>query len=539
MRSATARQRFIFRLTLAGAVAVLGAAAPLAGQEHVHPEGDAEALGKVSFPVSCAAPAAAEFERGVAMLHSFWFEAAATTFRHAAELDPACAMAQWGLAMTLLGNPMTRQPPSEEHLREGSAAAESARALAAKASHREQMYIDAVTAYYGNEAADHASRMKAHEAALAALQQAHGDDPEATIFLARAMVANAPPSDLTFAKQLAGAELMQPLFAKSPEHPGLAHYLIHAYDAPALAERGSKAAFAYAEIAPSAPHALHMPSHIFTRLGYWDESIEANARSARAEPDSNAAVHPLDYMVYAFLQQGRDAEAKRVVDRAVSHADRFYGGIIGYNFAAMPARHALEREDWAAAAALAVPDDAPPFARAVTRFARAIGAARSGALDAAEAEVAALRAVEDELRNQSDSYWTTVVQAQRTAAEAWIAQGRGDAAEATRLARAAADLEETVEKHPVTPGPLLPARELEGDLLLALERPAEALAAYEQTLKREPRRARALYGAARSAEAAGQADAARAHYAALLDVMSKADAGRPQVADAKRFLAAH
>jgi tetratricopeptide (TPR) repeat protein len=399
------------------------------------------------------------------------------------------------------------------------------------------MYVDAVVAYYQGEERDHAARMRAHEEALAALHAAHGDDPEATIFYARALVANAPPTDLTFAKQLAGAELMQPLFEQSPRHPGLAHYLIHAYDAPALADRGSKAAFAYAEIAPSAPHALHMPSHIFTRLGYWDESIETNARSARAEPDSNAAVHPLDYMVYAFLQEGRHAEAKAVVDRATQDPDRFYAGIINYNFAAMPARYALEREDWAAAAALRLPAEAPPFVLAVTRFARAIGAARSGAASA-DAEIVALRELEAKLEANKDAYWTTIVRAQRTAAEAWQAQGRGQAEEARRLARAAADLEETVEKHPVTPGPLLPARELEGDLLLLQELPAEALAAYQQTLKREPRRARALFGAARAAEAAGQAEAARGYYAELLEVMARADADRPQVSAARRFLAA-
>ena len=526
------------RLRIPALLLALGIPAlPLGAQQHDHPAGDVAQLGKVTFPVSCSAPAAAEFERGAAMLHSFWFDAATETFRKAAALDPACAMAHWGVAMTMLGNPLTRVPPTPDREREGRAAAEQARALAGKASHREQMYIDAVTAYYLAEGLDHPARMQAHEQALAALQGAHGDDQEATIFLARAMIANAPPADLTFARQLAAAELIQPLFDTNPQHPGLAHYLIHAYDAPALAEKGSKAAFAYAEIAPAAPHALHMPSHIFTRLGYWDESIETNMRSARAEPDSNAAVHPLDYMVYAYLQQGRDAAAKQVVDRIEQTTDQFYASIVGYNFAAMPARYALEREDWAAAAALPVAPDAPPFALAVTRFARAIGAARSGAGAAAAEEIAALRALETMLQEKKDTYWTTIVQAQRLASEAWLAHAEGRSEDALRLAREAADLEETVEKHPVTPGPLLPARELQADLLLALDRPADALVAYEQTLKREPRRARALFGAARAAEAAGKADVARAHYAQLLEVMEHADASRPQPAAARRFLA--
>jgi tetratricopeptide (TPR) repeat protein len=380
--------------------------------------------------------------------------------------------------------------------------------------------------------------MRAHEQALAALHGMHPEDPEATIFYARAIVANAPPADLTFARQLAGAELLQPLFDRNPDHPGLAHYLIHAYDAPALAGRGRTAAISYAEIAPSAPHALHMPSHIFTRLGDWQESIETNTRSARAEPDSNGAVHPMDYMVYAHLQLGRDAAARRVVERAVQNPDRFYGGLLGYNFTAMPARLALERSAWAEAAALRLPVGALPYVEAITRFARAVGAARDGKPDAAQADIEALTRLEAALREQNDSYWATVVGAQRLAAEAWTAHARGDDANALRLAGEAAEQEESIEKHPVTPGPLLPARELEGDLLLELDQPPEALEAYEKTLAREPRRARALFGAARAAERAGQAEKARAHYTALLELMAEADADRPEPGEARRYLAA-
>lgn len=526
--------RIPLTLVLATLLEAVGAF-PAVAQQHAHPAGS-EAVGRVSFPVSCNADAAPRFERAVAMLHSFWFDAAEGAFREVAEADPACAMAHWGVAMTLMGNPMARAAPSPEAMRQGRAAAERARQLAAAQSHREQMYADAVVAYYGGEDRSLAERMRAHEEALAALHRAHGDDAEATIFYARAVVANAPPTDLTFARQIAGAELMQPLFDRSPDHPGLAHYLIHAYDAPALASRGEPAAFAYASIAPSAPHALHMPSHIFTRRGYWKESIETNARSAQAEPNPDAAVHPMDYMVYAYLQLGRDAEAKRVVDRAILNPDRFYGGTLGYNFAAMPARFALERSAWGEAAELRVPVGAQPQVEALTRFARAVGAARAGRPDPAATEVEAMARLESGLREGNDSYWATIVGAQRLAASAWLAQARGQSAEAVRLAAEAADLEESVEKHPVTPGPLLPARELQGDLLLALDRPSEALIAYERTLEREPNRARALFGAARAAEAAGERARAQAHFTALRELMSEADASRPEAAAARAFL---
>jgi tetratricopeptide (TPR) repeat protein len=519
---------------------VVACAAPgaAAAQEHQHPAGAPETLGSVTFATSCTPAVADRFERAVAMLHSFWFDQAVRTFSEVAAEDPSCAMAHWGTAMTLMGNPMARAMPSEESMGAGRAAAEEARTLAQSQSHREQMYADAVVAFYAGERVDLATRMRAHEAALAALSAAHPEDPEATIFHARAMVANAPPADLTFARQLAGAGVLQPLFDANPDHPGLAHYLIHAYDAPALAVKGRSAARTYAGIAPSAPHALHMPSHIFTRLGDWEESIETNIRSARAEPDSNGAVHPMDYMVYAYLQLGRDAAARQVVERAVQNPDRFYGGLLGYNFAAMPARFALERSAWADAAALRVPVGANPFVEAITRFARAVGATRSGTADAAQADIATLARLEATLREQNDSYWATVVGAQRLAAEAWAARARGDDAAAVRLAAEAAALEESVEKHPVTPGPLLPARELEGDLLLELDRSAEALRAYEQTLAREPGRARALFGAARAAERAGDAARARAHYSALLELMATADPARPEPAEARRFLAA-
>ena len=518
-------------------VALTVGAGPALAQDHDHPAGDPARLGRVEFPVTCTAAVVPDFERAVAMLHSFWFESARAAFASIIDREPGCAMAHWGVAMTMLGNPMTRASPLPAALEEGAAATRRAADLRATASHREQMYIDAMEAYYSDYGTrDHAARMRSLEAAFAALHQAHPEDMEAAILHARTMVANASPGDSTFSAQLAAAAIMQPLFDAKPNHPGLAHYLIHAYDTPQLAERGTRAAFAYADIAPDAPHALHMPSHIFTRLGYWDESIETNARSARAEPDSNAAVHPLDYMVYAYLQQGRDSEARRIVERVTRIDDSYYGGLLGYNFTAMPARFAVERNAWADAAALPLPVGATPYVEALTRFARAVGAARSGNVAAAEADVAALARLKDELDRAGDTYWATVVEAQRLAAASWVEHASGNDADAVRLAREGADLEESVEKHPVTPGPLLPARELEGDLLLELGRPGEALEAYTRTLEREPRRARAVFGAARAAEQAGDAAMARARYEELVELMAAGEPSRRELVAARRYL---
>jgi hypothetical protein len=523
------------------ACAILVAAGPgraSAQDHHHHPAGDAATLGRVNFPVSCAAAVQEPFNVAVAMLHSFWFEAAERAFEEILERDPTCAMAHWGIAMTYMGNPMTRAPAPPARLGAGHAAAERAAELARTASSRERSYIDAVLAYYhARESRPHLDRMRDFEHVLRSLSEAEPDDMEATIFHARTVVANASPDDQSFEALLAAARTMEPLFEAHPDHPGLAHYLIHAYDVPPLAEHGLQAAFAYASIAPDAPHALHMPSHIFTRLGYWDESIEMNARSARAEPYPDAAVHPMDYKVYAYLQQGRDREAAAVVERAVDNPDVFYGGLLGYNFAAMPARLALERGAWREAAQLRLPVGALPYVEAITRFARGVGAARSGDAAAAQREVERLGELHAELQRQGDAEWAVRVEAQRLAAAAWVAHAQRRTEEALSLARRAADTEDSVEKHPVTPGPLLPARELLGDLLMELGRFDEAAREYEGTLEREPRRGRALFGAAQAAERAGRPDAALARYRELLEVMAAADDGRGEVAAARAYIA--
>jgi tetratricopeptide (TPR) repeat protein len=524
--------------TLAATVFALVIAVPCAAQDHAH-AAHASGIGRVEFPTSCAPPAQAHFERGVAMLHSFWFDAAEREFQQAAAADARCPMPHWGTAMTLLGNPFTGASPSPANLARGLEAAQRSTELAAAATHREQMYARAALALYADHpATPYRARLQAHEAAMRSLGEAHPEDAEAAIFLARAFIANAPPTDLQYTRQLEAAAILEPLFRERPDHPGLAHYTIHAFDAPPIAQRALDAARRYAGVAPDAPHALHMPSHIFTRLGYWDESIETNRRSAAAEPDSNAAVHPMDYLVYAYLQQGRDREASRVVERAVQNPDRFYGaGITSYNFSAMQARLALERGRWTEAAQLAVPASAPAYVRAIRLFARGIGAARAGAPSEAAESVQLLALLADSLTAAGESYWATAVGAQRLAAAAWIAHAGGDRERALQLARQAAELEETVEKHPVMPGPLLPARELQADLLLEMGRPADALAAYRETLRREPNRARALYGAARAAQASREGDAAADYYRQLLALMAKADADRPELAAARAFVA--
>ena len=523
--------RRLYFIALASALAT----SPIAAQhDHGKP---GEKLGAVSFSTSCAPAVQQQFNQAMAMLHSFWFNEANKTFTAVASADSTCAMAYWGVAMTAWGNPFTRQPIGAEQQRQGLTAAERAAALAGRASHREQMYIDAALALWRDaDKADHLVRLGRHEEAMKKLYEAHPEDPEAAMFYARALIANAAPTDLAFTSQLRAASLLEPLFTKQPDHPGLAHYIIHTFDSPKLATQGLSAAKRYASIAPDAPHALHMPSHIFTRLGLWDESIKTNRRSAAAEPDSNAAVHPNDYMVYAYLQEGRDREAWDVVARTKGASDRFYGAVLGYNAAAMPARFALERSAWADAAALPIPDKSVPFVEAVTRFARAIGAARSGNNTQAGVEVAALAGLRDSLKAHKDSYWSTIVEAQRLSASAWIARAGGRNDEAIRLAREGAELEESVEKHPVTPGPLLPARELEGDLLLDLGHPADALRSYEMTLVREPRRARALFGAARAAEKSGSRSKATKHYKDFLGLMDHADASRSEVRVAKSYL---
>jgi tetratricopeptide (TPR) repeat protein len=518
---------------LAAALTVVLSAAPAAfAQEHQHHE----EVGAVTFPVSCSAEAQARMNRAVAMLHSFWFPEARQTFESVVQADSGCGIAYWGVAMTHFGNPMASGSGAPGQAA-GWAAAQKAASIGGR-SDRDRAYIEAAAALFQDHATvANRARMVRYEAALKRIVDRFPEDTEAQIFHAIFRVANAPPTDLTFAQQKDAAALLTGLYRKQPKHPGLAHYIIHAFDSPPLASLALDAARQYAEIAPAAPHALHMPSHIFTRLGYWDESIKTNRRSADLEPTPGGKSHPMDYLVYAYLQQGRDAAALAVMKEIGGDVSGEYiAGTLGsYNALAMPARYALERDDWTAAAALKVGTGAPE-ALAVTHFARGLGAARAGDVAAAKQALADLESVLAALHARKDPYWPIVVAAQRMAIDAWVAHAEGRHDEALRLARQAADKEETVEKHPVTPGPLIPARELLGDLLMVHRQPADALAAYEATLAREPNRARTLTGAARAAAAAGRRDAAAKYYRMLIDLMDQ-QSPRPELAEARAFVA--
>ncbi len=522
------------RVCLVAVGIVVGAAAhSVSAQEHQH----AHDVGTVAFPVSCNPEAQTRMNQAVAMLHSYWFPEARTTFTSVVEADPGCGIAYWGVAMTHFGNPMAGGSPADGQAA-GWDAAQKAASIGGQAP-RDRAYIDAAVALFQDHMTlNNRQRMVKYEAAMQAIVDTFPDDTEAQIFHAMFRVANAPPTDLTFARQKEAAQVLTRLYREQPDHPGLAHYIIHAFDSPPLARLALDAARQYAAIAPTAPHALHMPSHIFTRLGYWDESIRTNRRSADLEPAPGGKSHPLDYMVYAYLQQGRDDAALAALEEIGGNTRGEYiaGALGSYNALAMPARFALERDDWTGASSLEV-TSAPPVAEAaaVTSFAKGLGAARSGDIALAKREIATLEQIVAGLTAREDPYWPVVVDAQRLAVSAWVAHAEGQATEALRLAREAADTEERVEKHPVTPGPLIPARELLGDLLMVHNQPADALVAYEATLTHEPNRLRTIVGAARAARAAGRNDVAAKHYASVLEIMDP-QATRPELQEAKAFV---
>jgi hypothetical protein len=524
--------------------AVAMGAPSLMAQDHDHQHGQ---LGRVVFPVTCNAEAQRRFEAAMAVLHSFWWEQGDRAFGAVLEADSSCAMAWWGLAMNAWNNPFAGGP-SGPPLAAGAAAAARAAALGAPTP-REAGFIAAVNALYrGHGATSNATRLAAYADTMARVRRDFPDDTEVAIYYALSLVATAPRTDTTFAKQKQAAAVLNPLFARFPDHPGLAHYIIHANDSPQLAHLGLDAARRYAQIAPAAPHAQHMPSHIFVRLGLWDETVAANSRSyqagvdfARSQGRTTVApheFHALDYAVYGHLQRGRDSAALALLAVADSiTTDRLLGTLVGgYNRVALQARIPLERADWAAAMTfpeIASPDQ--PLVEALSRFTRGIGHARMGHMDPARAEVARLAAVEQALA-ATDPYWARVVGIKRQLVESWIAFAAGDTAGALATARRAADLEDETDKHPVTPAELLPARELEADLLLAAGRPAEALRAYRATLAREPGRARSTFGAARAAELMGDRAAALKGYREYLALMGAGDGKRPEIAAARAAL---
>ena len=498
-------------------------------------------VGTVHFATSCSATVQQDFERAVAMLHSFWFSASTSAFTAVAQSDPACGIAHWGVAMNLLGNPFG-WPPSPKALADGWAAVERAKTAGAK-TQRERDYVGAIEMFYKDaDKIDHRTRALAYRQAMEQLAARYPEDREAAVFYALALNATALPTDKTYADQLKAAAILETVFAVEPQHPGVAHYLIHSYDYPPIAEKGLNAARRYASIAPAAPHALHMPSHIFTRRGYWQESIEANRASANSVGNHFDRLHALDYLTYAYLQMAQDGAAKGVVDQmseipkvAVEHF------VTAFALATIPSRYALERGRWADAAKLELFGKEFPWGRfpqseAQLVFARGLGAARGGDVTSARRDVERLGALRDTLAAAKVGYWAEQVDIQRQVASAWVARAEGRTEEALALLRAAADREDATEKHPVTPGPIAPARELLAEMLLEANEPAQALREFEASMRVEPNRFRGLYGAARAADLSGDRTKARTYYSTLLSLGEKAGTERPELRQAKAFL---
>src|SRR5437867_3562600 len=497
-----------------------------------------EQLGRVSFANSCAPAAQATFERAVALLHSFWWREGEKTFRDVLERDPNCSIATWGIATILIGNTFA-VGPTPAQAQQAKEAIERGRAIGAK-TERERFFIEAVAEYYERFAdRPHGARIKSLSDAFEIVAKRFPEDDEAQIFSAIYLTATQEPSEQTFASALKAAAILEVQFKKHPEHPGVAHYLIHSYDYPPIAEKGLTAARRYSEIAPSAPHALHMPSHIFTRVGAWEESVATNRRSAAASKAANepgSGLHAMDYMVYAYMQLARDKEARLVVEEAkrVTVLGSAQGG--PYAFAAIPARYTIERGAWQDAMQLQPRSSQFPYTEAMTYFARALGGARSGDAVAAEKDVQELGRIVNTLKNAKNDYWATEVEVERLSAAGWTAYAKGNRDEALTLMRSAAEVEEKSEKSAVTPGRIVPARELLGEMLLEMKRPAEALKEFEASEKHDPSRFRGLYGAGQAAAQAGDSAKAKRYFARLIELAGKGDS-RPELDLAKAYLA--
>ncbi len=516
------------------AILVLSAL-PLLAQEHEHEHGSAERLGTIDFPVTCSPAAQSTFTRGVALLHSFWYEEAEKTFRHAAEIDPKCGMAWWGVAMCNY-HQVWPTPYTSAELQRGIDAAAKAASIGAKSA-RERAYINAVTVLYKDaKKAEVQQRARAYEAAMQRLSTQFADDDEAAIFYALILINHgmAMPKDKTYAFQKQAAEILNRLLPRHPDHPGIAHYLIHSFDYPALAPLALNAANAYAKIAPSSPHALHMPSHIYVRLGMWKETIESNLASARAandyaianHPGSTAfdALHAYDYLTYAWLQRGEDEKVRGLVEqlRGVKKLDTENFAAF-YALAAVPARYAIERRRWREAMALPLLDALPwsqyAYAESLTHFARALGAARLHETAKAMESIARLAQLHQTLLDQKNPYWAEQVEVQQQEAQAWLARAEERNGDARTLMQSAADLEDSMDKSPVTPGAIIPAREMLGELLLELNEPSAALGAFETSLKSAPNRLNGLAGAARAAQLEGEIGKAREYYAKIAQLL--------------------
>ena len=520
-----------------------------AAHDHQH---QLEKLGKVNFQTSCSPQAHASFTRGMTLLHSFEYPQAEAAFKDAAAADPTCSIAHWGVAMSLY-HPLWA-PPSKAELERAHAALAKADAAPAK-SERERDYVAAVAAYYrDSDKLDSKARALAYNETMSALHKRYPADREAAIFYALSQIAAGTlDQDPNFSREKEAAAILNAVLKEEPDHPGVTHYLIHGFDYPPLADLAVPAARRYASIAPDSPHAQHMPSHIFTRLGMWDESIASNLKSeasARAlvkseglEGGSNEQLHAMDYLAYAYLQTGQEAGAQRVLAE-LNALQKVNQPIFttAYAATAVPVRIVLENRRWKEAASLSLQDNVSKlaplenfrWAGAHVYFARAIGAARSGQAAAAREATAKLKAIEDALIVPPGTYdWRRQVSIERQIAEAWTSYAEGKRDDAVTMMRAAADLDDATEKHPVTPGAILPAREQLGEMLLELDRPKEALAEYEGSLKRAPRRLVGLYGAAHSAKLAGDVTKATRYYAELAEMTKASDGTRAEIKEAR------
>jgi hypothetical protein len=533
--------------------AILAPSSLLAQHEHgAHvPPADAQ-IGEVNFPTSCSPDSQHPFNQAVWTLHSFWYEESLKQFTAIAEAEPNCAMAYWGMAMSQW-YPLWF-PPSAAMLKSGAAAASKGLAVP-PATERERAYLEAIGRFYQNsDTLDHRTRAAGYAQAMEQLHAQYPDDREASVFYALALDATWPPTDNSYANLKKAAGILETVWAEQPNHPGVVHYLIHSYDVPALAQQGLKPARVYAAIAPAVPHAQHMPSHIFTRLGLWQESIDSNLvghRAAKAYAEKTygpggydqETVHTLDYLAYAYLQTAQDASARAVVDEIAALRSGPQPNLpVAYALAAIPARYALERGDWRAAAALEpaameFPWDKFPWAAAMTSFTRALGAAHTGDLHGARTEIANLQRFREKLVEAKNEYWANQVEVQRLGASAVLANVEGDISRALDLSRAAAELEASMDKHPATPGALLPARELRADLLLEQNDAAAALQEYQAVLRTDPNRFRSLVGVARAAKLANDAPVADDAYRQLIALSAKSETERPEVAEARQYLA--
>src|SRR5882724_3718510 len=493
-----------------------------------------EKLGRVNFPTSCDAKVQAEFERGLAMLHSYWFLYARRTFEGVLQQDPACAIAYWGVAMDLLGNTLA-VTPTRADAQAAWEALEKARAIGAK-SQRERDWIEALSAYYRDYdkvAVD--ARLVAYNAAMEGMAQHYSDDYEANVFYALTLQASAQKSDLTYANQIKSASILEKLYEQNPQHPGVTHYLIHAYDFAPLADKGIAPARRYAGIAPAVPHARHMPSHIYSMVGLWEDSIASNASALEIQPDY---YHASDFSVYAHLQLSQDTKAAAMIQKSLATADRGDRPINFVNFtakAAMPARYVLERADWPGAAALPMTPTQYPMADSLIRFTRGLGMARTGNLAGAKEEIEAMKALRTTLQRADQSYWADRTDEQMLAISAWVALKEGARDQALQFMRTAADGEDGSLKHVAMENRLYPFRELLGELLLEMGQPAAALNEFETALKQTPNRFRAYWGAARAAESAGDRQRASEYFGKLMDLAKNADTERHEIREAKAY----